>query len=209
MTSQTIDVVDVLIDLRPGSALDAVRRRRPVTRDQLQASFDALFSPVDDSQFPVAERALVAAFVTRLTAEDSTARFYEDRARSAAPGRSATVLAEASAAATAGPFGAYQEAGLQGESTDGRRYEPSLGARDALGERLAAALAHAHLLTSRPRESDAAALDRLLEAGWSVDGIVTLSQLVSFLAFQQRVAAGLRVLALTAGATTTTEEVSA
>ena len=34
----------------------------------------------------------------------------------------------------------------------------------------------------------------LLDAGWSVADIVTLSQLVSFLAFQLRVVAGLQVL---------------
>ena len=34
----------------------------------------------------------------------------------------------------------------------------------------------------------------LADAGWSTDGIVTVSQLVSFLAFQLRVAAGLRLL---------------
>jgi CMD domain protein len=147
----------------------------------------------------------VAAFATRTTADDETAARYAQGATAADPERAASVLAEASAAATPGPFGSYAEAGLQDESTDGRRYEPGIVARDALGERLAAALAHAHLLTSRPREADASALTRLLEAGWSVDGIVTLSQLVSFLAFQQRVAAGLRVLA----ATPATQEVSA
>jgi uncharacterized protein YciW len=36
-------------------------------------------------------------------------------------------------------------------------------------------------------------------AGWSADGIVTLSQLVSFLAFQVRVVAGLSVLAAEGG----------
>ena len=35
----------------------------------------------------------------------------------------------------------------------------------------------------------------MVDAGWSADGIVTLSQLVSFLAFQQRVVTGLRALA--------------
>jgi uncharacterized protein YciW len=34
----------------------------------------------------------------------------------------------------------------------------------------------------------------LLDAGWSNAGIVTLSQLVAFLAFQIRAAAGLRTL---------------
>lgn len=209
MTIPTLDVVDQLAGVRAGDRLDAVRRRRPVTRDQLQASFDALFAPVDDAEFPVVERELVAAFATRATADDATARFYAARARRADADLAEVVLAEASAASTAGPFGAYAEAGLQAESTDGRRYEPGLAARDVLGERLTAALAHAHLLTFRPRESDAAALDRLLDAGWSVDGIVTLSQLVAFLAFEQRVAAGLRVLAASDPSTVPTEETPA
>ncbi|MHC2998571.1 CMD domain protein [Microbacterium sp. HJ5] len=197
MTTPTIDVVDELAGIAPEDAADALRRRRPVTREQLQASFDALFLPVDDGAFPLAERELVAAFATRSTADDRTAAFYAARARSADPDRAEAVLGEASAAATAGPFGRYAEDGLQDENTDGRRYEPSIAARDVLGERLTAALAHAHLLTSRPRESSGEDLDRLLDAGWSVDAIVTLSQLVAFLAFQQRVAAGLRVLTAT------------
>lgn len=206
MTSHVSDTIDRLADVRQAGPIDGLRRRRPVTRDQLQASYDALFAPVDDAEFPVAERTLVAAFATRATADDATAAYYAGLAREADPARAAIVVAEASAAATAGPFGTYVEEGLQGENADGRRYEPSPRAREALGDRVAAALAHAHLLTARPREAGSAALDRLLEAGWSVDGIVTLSQLVSFLAFQQRVAAGLRVLADT---TPTTEEAPA
>ena len=194
MTTATIDVVDELVGVREGDALDELRRRRPVTRAQLQASHDALFAPVDDTAFDRAERLLVAAFATRSTADDATARFYADAARRADAGRAAVVLAEASAAATAGPFGAYREVGLRGESSDGRRYAPGGDVRAALGDRVAAALTHAHLLTFRPREADDADQRRLLEAGWTPDGIVTLSQLVSFLAFQQRVAAGLRAI---------------
>lgn len=207
MSSHAQDTVDRIAGVVPADPIDALRRRRPVTREQLQASHDALFTPVDDSQFAVAERLLVAAFATRATADDETAALYARLAREADAERSAVVLAEASAAATAGPFGAYAEAGLQDENTDGRRYEPSIAARDAVGDRLAAALAHAHLLTARPREAGSEALDRLIDAGWSIDGIVTLSQLVSFLAFQQRVAAGLRVLA--AATVPTPEEVPA
>ncbi len=40
-----------------------------------------------------------------------------------------------------------------------------------------------------------AALQRLLDAGWSTTDIVTLSQLVAFLSFQIRVVAGLHALA--------------
>jgi CMD domain protein len=69
-----------------------------------------------------------------------------------------------------------------------------------LGRRLTAALEHAHLLVFHPRDASAAALQKLLDAGWSTTDIVTLSQLVSFLAFQIRVVAGLRTLAAAEGA---------
>ena len=190
----TDDIVDRIVEVTP--ELDALRRRRPVTREQLQASFDALFRPVSVEHVSQAERELVAAFATRLAGEEeATAVFYAARAREADPQRAAVVLAEASGAAVNGPFGAYTELGLQGENTEGERYVPSDAVVAVLGERLAAALAHTHLLVFRPREAAGADLGRLLDAGWSTDGIVTLSQLVSFLAFQQRVVTGLRVLA--------------
>ncbi|WP_341944966.1 CMD domain protein [Microbacterium sp. LWH11-1.2] len=190
----THDIVDQIAGVTP--ALDALRRRRPVTREQLQASFDALFRPVSDEHVSQAERELVAAFATRLAgSSDATGTFYADRALAADPHRAAVVLAEASDAAVEGPFGAYTERGLQSESTEGERYTPSDAAAEALGSRVAAALAHTHLLVFRPREASSADIGRLLAAGWSADGIVTLSQLVSFLAFQQRVITGLRVLA--------------
>lgn len=190
----THDIVDRIVGVTP--ELDALRHRRPVTRDQLQASFDALFAPVSDAEVSRAEREIVAAFATALVgADDPTAAFYAARAQEADAERSAVALAEAASAAVAGPFGAYTELGLQSENTDGVRYTPSDAAVAALGERLAAALAHAHLLVLRPREASGDDLGRLVEAGWSADGIVTLSQLVSFLAFQQRVVTGLKVLA--------------
>lgn len=190
----TDDIVDRIVEVTP--ELDALRRRRPVTREQLQASFDALFRPVSVEHVSQAERELVAAFATGLAGEEeATAVFYAARAREADPQRAALVLAEASGAAVNGPFGAYTELGLQGENTEGERYVPSDAVVAVLGERLAAALAHTHLLVFRPREAAGADLGRLLDAGWSTDGIVTLSQLVSFLAFQQRVVTGLRVLA--------------
>ncbi len=190
----THDIVDQIAGVTP--ELDALRRRRPVTREQLQASFDALFQPVSVEHVSQQERELIAAFATSLAGStDETAAFYADRARQADPVRAGVVLSEAAAAVTGGPFGSYTELGLQDENTEGERYAPSDAVAAALGERLAAALAHTHLLVLRPREASGADLGRLLDAGWSADGIVTLSQLVSFLAFQQRVVTGLRVLA--------------
>ncbi|EQM76545.1 CMD domain protein [Microbacterium maritypicum] len=199
----TDDIVDRIVEVTP--ELDALRRRRPVTREQLQASFDALFRPVTVEHVSQAERELVAAFATGLAgADDATAVFYAARAQDADPQTASVVLAEAAGAAVSGPFGAYTELGLQEENTEGKRYVPSGAVVAVIGERLAAALAHTHLLVFRPREASGADLGRLLDAGWSTDGIVTLSQLVSFLAFQQRVVTGLRVLAA-AGLTTASE----
>lgn len=196
MTTAIPDVIDEISGATPAVAA----RRRPVTREQSQASFDALFSPLDDSHLAQDDRWLLAAFATRLTAADEAAAFYAARAREAAPDLAGRVLAEAEAQSAAGPYGVYAEAGLQGEDIVGPRYAPADEVRAALGEKLAAGLAHAHLLTYRLRETDGGSHDALLDAGWDVDGIVALSQLIAFLAFQQRVAAGLRVLSATEGA---------
>lgn len=190
-TVVSFDVLDRLI----GVDVSALRSRRPVTRDEAQRAHDALFRPVSDGEFSRAERALIAAFATRLTADDAAAATYAGRALRIDPDLAPLVLAEAVAAATTGPFGHFREGGLVASSTDGDRYEPDAGVVAQLGARLSAALAHVHLLTYRPREADDTSLARLLVAGWSEGACVTLSQLVSFLAFQQRVAAGLRVLA--------------
>ncbi len=194
MTAPTVDVVDTLTGAAPDGVVTAVRSIRPVTREQLQASYDALFDPVDDSGFGVTERLLVAAFATRLTGADATADHYAQRAAAADAAAASVIASLADEAGTSGPFGRYREEGLAGESADGLRFSVPEGARAQLGDRLAAALEHAHLLVYRPREAADAALRHLLDAGWTVSGIVTLSQLVAFLAFQQRVVAGLRVL---------------
>jgi hypothetical protein len=60
-------------------------------------------------------------------------------------------------------------------------------------------LEHAHLLVFRPRDASPAAMQALLDAGWSTTAIVTLSQLVAFLSFQVRAVAGLRTLGASLG----------
>jgi len=67
----------------------------------------------------------------------------------------------------------------------------------ALGRRLTAAFEHTHMLVFHPRDAAAPSLQSLLDAGWSTTDVVTISQLVSFLAYQIRVVAGLTVLAST------------
>jgi len=57
------------------------------------------------------------------------------------------------------------------------------------------ALAHARTLTLHPVAAQVADLQRLLDAGWSEDDIVTLSQLTVFISFQSRLLRGYRLLA--------------
>jgi uncharacterized protein YciW len=86
---------------------------------------------------------------------------------------------------------------LSAENVAGPLYAVAEPHHAALGVRLAAAFDHVHLLVFHPRDANAAGLQKLLDADWSNTGIVTLSQLVAFLAFQIRAVAGLRTLAAT------------
>lgn len=197
------DVIDELLGVTPGSAIDELRARRPVTRANAQASYDALFTPKHPGTVSAVERSAVAAFVTGLHASGATQQYYAEQLANAATAPVAAesaralpraVAAEITAARTSGPYGAYPAGPLSAEDSDGLRYRVAPERRDVLGVRLAAALEHAHLLVFRPREASPAALQALLDAGWSTSDIVTLSQLVAFLTFQIRVVAGLELL---------------
>ncbi len=190
------DIIDRLAGVEPGGRVDALRRHRPATRDNAQASYDALFTGVDETHATRAERAAVAQFVAQLHADEVATAHYAALTRESGGDSIADAIADlAGPAATAGPYGEYPADGpLAAEGVSGLRFAVDDHARAALGDRIAAALEHAHLLVFRPREASAAALARLADAGWSTDGIVTLSQLVSFLAFQLRVATGLRLI---------------
>ncbi|WP_437890661.1 alkylhydroperoxidase domain protein [Phytobacter sp. V91] len=60
---------------------------------------------------------------------------------------------------------------------------------------LKTAQAHARKLTLTPVSAQASDLQALLDAGWSEDDIVTLSQLTAFISFQSRLLRGYRLLA--------------
>ena len=98
-------------------------------------------------------------------------------------------------ARTEGPYGRYPTGPLSREDTAGPSYRMGAATRRALGPRLAAAFEHVHMLVFHPRDAEPAALQALLDAGWSTTDIVTLSQIVAFLSFQIRVVIGLRTLA--------------
>jgi len=192
------DIIDQLAAVAPGSPLDAIRARRPQARQHAQQSFAALFEPADVAGVTRVERFAIAAFVAGLHAEAATREFYRSRLDPAAGGAiAATIDAEIARGSTRGPYGSFPAGPLSREDSAGLVYRVSDDARRDLGPRLTAALEHAHLLVFRPRDSDPAALQALIGAGWSTDSIVTLSQLVAFLSFQVRAVAGLRALAAT------------
>lgn len=195
MSTPPADIIDLLAGIRPGDGLDAVRSRRPQARENAQVSFEALLEPAAPGDFPLAERYAVALFVSQLHGFAAATEFYRDLLGDEAAGLIPAVTEAAAASAATGPFGRYREPELAPESTEGLRWVAEPATAEVLGIRLSAALAHAHLLVVRPREARPDALHSLVDAGWSPDAIVSLSQLVAFLTFQLRLAWGLRVLA--------------
>ena len=162
MTTASADIIDLLAGLTSGGergvALAAVRDERPQARENAQRSFEALLEPAAPGTFPLAERYAVAAYVAQLHAFDTATACYGDLLGDEEPALVAPVAAAAAASATSGPYGLYREPALAGESVEGLRWTPDAEASAALGDRLAAALAHAHLLVFRPREARADAL---------------------------------------------------
>jgi CMD domain protein len=183
----TLDIINTLAGLTPDSPLAGIRNRKPIARDHAQASHRALFEPSDEADITRQERFAIAAFVAGLHAEPEATAFY---AGSLPPELAAPIEAEVTKARTTGPYGAYPKGPLSAEDLPGPTYRPT-----AFSPRMNAALAHVHMLVFHPRDASPERLQALLDAGWSNTGIVTLSQLTAFLAFQIRAAAGLRTLA--------------
>ncbi len=193
------DVIDRLVGIEPGSHLDRIRAHREQARTHAQQSYLALFAPTPPvfGHFEIADRFAVAVFVAGLHGQADVARFYADALaeQGARAGVADAIAIETERGATQGPYGRYPAGPLSAEDASGPSYAVSDARRAVLGERLSAALEHAHLLVFHPRDASAAALQSLLDAGWTSTEIVTLSQLVAFLAFQIRVVAGLQALA--------------
>ncbi len=195
MTETTnADLIDLLAGILPGDTLAGVRDQRTQARENAQRSFSALLEPAEPGSFPLRERYAIALFVAQLHRFTAAEAFYADVLGDEAPELVTVIRGLNEQAASHGPVGAYREPGLYAESVLALPWEPDTVAAGALGTRLAAAFTHTHLLVFRPREATPAALAALVDAGWSADDVVSLSQLVSFLAFQLRAAWGLRAL---------------
>ncbi len=194
MTDNAVtDVIDRLVGIAAGDALDTLRDQRPNARANAQASFDALFRSDELEEVGQGER-LALAYWTVALSLSPTASFYRDLLAAEDAATAEVLDAALPGAVTSGPYGDYPEGPLTVENVTGLIWEPDATLAATVGPRLAAALAHTHLLVYRPRDASADAIQTLLDAGWSTTGIVTLSQLVAFLSFQLRVVAGLTVL---------------
>lgn len=158
------DVIDRLMGLQPGSFLSELRLQRPAVRQHSQASFDALLAPADATALSRAERELVALRVATLHACAPLVALHRERL--AALGIAPSIMD----AAAAGP------------------------GSEELDARTAAMLVHADMLTLEPIAARPAHLEALAAAGLSAAAIVTLSQLIAFVAYQVRVVAGLALL---------------
>jgi CMD domain protein len=198
MSAESKDIIDYLAGIEGGSSLDKIRARRLQARENAQKSYLALFEPADFGDASTTERHAVAAFAAGVHGEPAIAAFYlsklADRSELVA-----ALKAEIERSKTKGPYGAFPEGPLSVEDTAGLIYRVAAERKAILGARLAAALEHAHLLVFRPRDAEPAAMQALLDAGWSTNAIVTLSQLVAFLSFQVRSVVGLRTLGASLG----------
>jgi len=198
MSAESKDIIDHLAGIEPGSSLDTIRARRLQARENAQKSYLTLFAPADFGDVAAYERYAVAAFVAGLHAEPALAIFYLAKLADR-PELVGVLKTEIERGKTKGPYGAFPEGPLSVEDTAGLIYRVAADRKVVLGAKLAAALEHAHLLVFRPRDAAPAAMQALLDAGWSTNGIVTLSQLVAFLSFQVRSVAGLRTLGASLG----------
>ena len=206
MSTET-DIIDHLAGIAPGSSLDLIRARRLQARDNAQKSYLALFEPAEFGDVPAADRHAVAAFVAGLHGEPTVAGFYLAKLAGHA-GLVEALKSEIERGKTRGPYGAFPAGPLSAEDTTGLIYRVADDRRRVLGAKLAAALEHTHLLVFRPRDASPAAMQALLDVGWSTNAIVTLSQLVAFLSFQVRSVAGLRTLGASFGQRAATAKAS-
>src|SRR5262245_12762848 len=134
------DVIDQLAGIAPGSPLDAVRARRPQARLHAQASYDALLKPLSEADGATHERYAIAGCVAGLHARPGILAFYEKGLEDQA--LKAAIAAAATAARTHGPYGHYPKGPLSAEDRPGPVHRIASPAREALGDRLAAALEH-------------------------------------------------------------------
>ncbi len=157
------DVFGILADIDPESPVARLREQRPDLTRSSQASYESLLEPAGDESLSRRDRELVALRIALLTPDDRLVAWHRDR-----------LIALTETAATVSAV------------TEFPAFSPELTPRDV------AILRHADLITQHPTHAEPSDIDALRTAGLSTREIVTLSQLIAFVAFQVRVLATLR-----------------
>ncbi len=167
MTTSTQDTLAAIAGLDPATAA-RLTGHRPDATAAAEASLGALLDVAADDEAAGLDRStrlLAAARAARVDGAEEVLAYYRE------------LLDEEGAVA----------AELVADGADG------LAGR-AASRRVRALLRHVDLLVLRPAAATPDDVDALRIAGWSTPEIVVLSQIVSFVSYQTRVVAGLRVL---------------
>ncbi|WP_409999733.1 CMD domain-containing protein [Pseudomonas sp. DR48] len=172
MTAEPIpasDLLDRLLNLQPTNPLHAVRHARGKVVASTQACQDLFFDPTLESNLSLIERLWVAYYAARLTPHPTLTAHYLEQ--------------------------------LQALDADNSvRAAIDSGAIETLNDaRLRAILSFTRTLIESPVHGDQVALQALQHEGLSTAEVVVLAQLIAFLSYQVRLAAGLGAL-LSAGA---------
>lgn len=163
------DVLDSLLHIQPGTHLHAVRHARSKVASATQGSHDVFFDPALENNLSLIERLWVAYYAARLTPHGTLTAHYLEQLH--VLGADNTVQAAIDS-----------------------------GAIEALGDaRLRGILRFTQTLIESPVHGDQAALQALQQEGLDTAEIVVLAQLIAFMSYQVRLAAGLDAL-LSAGA---------
>ncbi|WOD16089.1 CMD domain protein [Paraburkholderia kirstenboschensis] len=163
----TADVVSQLSGLAADGDVAALRAARAEATRYTQGSYDALFSP-DVVGLTLDERLYAAWYAAWLTPSVDAARFYRERLLTESHDR-ATHAAALDRIVASGPAAVDDT-------------------------RLAAILAHTHLLITRAAIAGPKELSTLQAAGLTTPAIVALSQLMAFVSYQVRLVATLRAM---------------
>lgn len=178
-----------IIDVLAGVTLPE-RSARPDAVANAERSFEALFESSLLIDVPANHRYATAAFIAGISGDARAFDFYADLLSDEDEALVEVVASAVEVGRSTGPYA----------GGDFVLFGVLFGDVEGLDAKLAAAFDFAHLLTFHPKDASPAAIGHLQEAGYTETGIVSLSQLISFVAFQLRVAHGVRVLAGASGA---------
>ncbi|EPJ80166.1 hypothetical protein CFII64_19963 [Pseudomonas sp. CFII64] len=158
------DVLDNLLGIAPGSHLHPVRHARDKVVSATQGSHALFFNAQVQDGLSLSERLLVAYYASRLTPNERLAGYYLEQLNALKIDQALLAKVDADAV-------------------------------ESLGDpRLQAILDFTRTLILSPVEGDQQALQVLQQAGLTTAEIVVLAQLIAFLSYQVRLAAGLSAL---------------